>query len=136
MPRKLQIFLLKKKYGDLDQIDWESIVDEKLTFSENLALIEDNYIREIERAQTESGYQTESDKRTEEAWRQHQHALETWRVEQTENSVIHSIEVEISPHQVKVKGKVYNYGRIQACCDSKLVGLKAKITVTAPLKTD
>jgi len=134
MPKNLQIFLLKKKYGDLDQIDWESIIDEGLTFPENASLVEENYIDDINRAQYESGYKTESEKKAKAAWSREQRALKDWQVERTDDSEIHLLEVEILPHRVKVKGREYTYGRIQSCCDPKFIGLRAKITITTSLE--
>jgi len=63
MPKGLQIFLLKKKYGDLDAVDWDAIVDVTLTFRENVQCIERDHMEEIEQAQHDSGYETESEKR-------------------------------------------------------------------------
>jgi len=130
MPKNLQIFLLKKRYGDLDQIDWQSIVDGGLTFPENVCSIEQYYMDEINRAQYESGYKTESEKQAQAEWSQELRALKAWHIEQEDDAEIHSVEVEIVPHKVRVRGKEYTYGRIQSCCNAKLIGLRAKVTVT------
>lgn len=55
-----------------------------------------------------------------------------WRIDQTEDGEIHSIEVEIEPHQVKAKGKEYLYGRIQLSLDPRRIGLIARISVNIP----
>lgn len=162
MPKALQVFLLRKRFGNLDLIDWNAIVDGDLTFPENLHNIERNHIEEIEHAQHEGGYKTESEKKVELAdiawakeleqmWRLMQEPdreleqeevvpaedsepeySEGWRVEQTDDWEIHSKEVEIEPHKTKSKCKDYLYGRIQLSVDPSWIGLHAKINVLVP----
>lgn len=162
MPKALQMFLLKKRFGNLDLVDWDAIVDSMLTFPENLHNIERNRIEEIEHAQHEGGYKTESEKKVELAdiawakeleymWRlmqeqdiepEQEEAVpvedvepedsESWRIEQTDDGEIHSIEVEVEPHRTRAKGKQYLYGRIQLSVDQNWIGLTAKISVFVP----
>jgi hypothetical protein len=162
MPKALQIFLLKKRFGNLDLIDWDAIVDSGLTFPENLHNIERNHIDEIEHAQHEGGYKTESEKEVELAdiaWAKELEYMvrlmqeydmepeqeevvpaedsepedsEGWRIEQTDDWEIHSVEVEIQWHKTRTKGKDYQYGRIQLSVDPNWIGLPAKVSISIP----
>jgi hypothetical protein len=162
MPKNLQIFLFKKRFGVNDTIDWDAIVDETLTFPENLRNIETDHLYEIESAQHQLGMKTESEKKVEleaELLAKHdedmmreqaESILEAepeeaiveedtgsvesngWQIEQTEDGETHSIEIEIEPHQVTAKGREYLYGRIQLSLDPKFIGLIARVIVAVP----
>lgn len=48
--------MLKQKFGDLDEADWDAIVDETLTYPENLQMILRDYADYITKAQLAAGY--------------------------------------------------------------------------------
>jgi len=162
MPKALQIYILKKRFGDLDSFTLEDYVDEELTLPENLWNLKNNHSYEILKARHEAGYSDDDDAKAfgwddwassqEETWKEIQNYVyeteeeeidtsgdevelqedEGWQVEQTDNWEIHSIEGEIQPHKIQSKGKQYIYGRIQLSVDSNWVGLPAKISVQVP----
>ena len=155
MPKGLQVYILKKIFGDLDNFTFEDFVDEDLTLPENLWNLNANHRDEILNARHKAGYKEEDDARAfgwddyatsqEEIWKEMQkHACELekdetdfsedeiepqeekgWQIEQTENGEIHSVEVEIEPHRIKAKGKQYIYGRIQHLVTPEWIGLKS-----------
>lgn len=65
MPKAMQIFLFKKRFGVTDLVDWEAIVDDRLTFPENLSNLKENHLEEIEKAQVQTRCKTESEKKVE-----------------------------------------------------------------------
>ena len=162
MPKALQVYLLKKRFGDLDTFTFADYVDETLTLPENLWNLKENHNEEILKARHEAGYSDEENARVfdwddwappqEEFWKEIQKydweiekeepdvcedeielkEEEGWHVEKTEEGEVHTIEVEVEPHRVVAKGKTYDYGRIQLNVSQRWVGLNAKISVNIP----
>lgn len=169
MPLGLQKYMFKKLFkkwnawhernregydasAEMDNIDWEMVLEEGATFHENLESLERNYpkytwynfdakeerrAKEYEAAlaelveRAEKQYEVEPVEAVPEEDMEPENP-EGWQVEQTENGEIHSIEVEIEPHTTNAKGKRYLYGRIQLSIDPNWIGLTAKISVVIP----
>jgi hypothetical protein len=61
MPKGLQVYLLKKHFGNLDSFTIADYVDSQMTFPENLWNLETNHLEEILRAHHEMGYKEDGD---------------------------------------------------------------------------
>jgi hypothetical protein len=159
MPKSMQIYIFKKRFGVSDTVDWDAIVDDELTFPENFTNLKENHNEEILNARHEAGYTDDDDAKVFdwddwesrrddflESVEQYEWEIEEeepdipedeielqededWRVEKTEEGEVHNIEVEIELHRVVSKGKTYDYGRIQLNVSQRWVGLIAKISV-------
>jgi len=146
----------------IDEIDWESVVAGGLNFNENLENLKNNYpdyywsyvTREREEEASYERCRIEDENETirlqhealfEEEQQQDnpisgviepeaepEKPLGVWEVEKIASGEIRTIEVEILPHQVKSKGKIYPFGRIQLTMPEDLIGLRAKISVFVP----
>jgi hypothetical protein len=130
MPKSLQIhnfkraFLransyLKDPYAEMDNIDWEGILDSTYHFEEN--------IRNLEEAYPQYRWKV-PEKRKE---------LERIRPEWKKFAVrddfdVYTTKVEIKPHKVKAKHRAYLHGRIQVTVDRKWIGRKATVSVRIP----
>lgn len=159
MPKEMQIYIFKKRFGISDTVDWRAIVDERLTFPENFTNLKEHYCDEILKARHEAGYTDDDDAKVfgwddwtsswenslESVW-QYEWEIEKdepdapedeaeyqeaegWHVEKTDEGEVHTIEVEVEPHRVVAKSKTYDYGRIQLNVSQRWVGLIAKISV-------
>lgn len=136
MPKALQIYTYKRIFlsanadledpeAEMENVDWESVIDDTLTFGENRQNLEENYPQ----------YSWESPKEE----RKHK-----WQSEYSDDSVVYTTEVAIKPHEVKreydtqlqgTKSRNYRHGRIQVTVDERWIGHKAKISVRIPAKT-
>jgi hypothetical protein len=147
--------------AEMDSIDWD-IIEEGVNFHENLHMLKTDYPEytwskaDIPQNVVER-YQAGLDPtpEEEEALReQHEelHEVEqqqeipmpegldsepeaiagVWKLEKTASGEIRTIEVEVEPHTVKSKGKVYTYGRIQLIVPGDLLGYRAKISIFVP----
>jgi hypothetical protein len=162
MPKEMQIYIFKKRFGVSDTVDWDAIVDSELTFPENFTNLKENHSEEILNARHEAGYSEEDDARVfgwddwESSWEnsleyvwQYEWEIEKeepdlpegeiepeevggWNVEKSSEGEIHTTEVKIEPHRVITKGKPYDYGRIQPIVSQRWVELMAKISVAIP----
>ena len=61
MPKAMQIYIFKKRFGNLDAVDWDALVDEELTLPENLWNLKENHSDEILKARHGAGYSEEED---------------------------------------------------------------------------
>jgi hypothetical protein len=162
MPKGLQIYMYKKLFlkwnadrrdntAEMDNIDWDAVIDPTMNFHENLHNLKNNYPEyswsdwraELDKQQQEQEAavaelvergkdQYQPDTETDSAKDVQPEDTDRWHMEQTEEWEIHSIEIEIQPHNTQSKGKLYNYGRVQVSVDPKWVGLVAKISVQVP----
>lgn len=169
MPIGLQEYMFKKLFkkwnawrerehegydvsAEMDNIDWEAVLEDGVAFHENRHSLERNYpeytwynfdAEEERRAKEHEMALAELAKRPENEYEAEPYSAvpeedmepensEDWQVEQTEDGEMHSIEVEIKPLFTKAKGKQYLYGRIQLSVDGNWIGLIAKINVLVP----
>jgi len=108
MPKPLQIKLLKtrfrklNKFADEQEIDWESYVDETLTYRENLRTLEYAYPKYL--------------------WRKPEY------MKKRKRSVRHRI-VIVKPHRQKSKGRIYEYGAVFLLFPPEWIGKKNRVDI-------
>ena len=120
MPKGLQIKILKdlflkfNKYleedgfdlmAKLDEIDWESLVNSSLSFPENLSNFERTYVQYQWKKPLEPDFIDESPSRK-------------------------PLVMTVTPHRIKRKGKIYEYGAVLLHFTPELIGRKILINFT------
>ncbi len=147
-------------FAEMDNVDWD-IIEYGANFRENLEMLKNNYPeyswsssdnpeKMLEQSQTGQEEDTEAIRLQHEAFYEAEQQkdipipedseteadpekpLGVWEVEKTASGEIRTIQVEIIPHPVKSKGKVYTFGRIQLTVPRDLLGYRAKISVFVP----
>jgi len=130
MPKSLQIrnfkrvFLranpyLEDPYAEMENIDWEGIVDDTLRFGENMENLEEEYPRYRWRVPRKN----KAPEKARHEWK---------KIAVRDDFDVYTTKVEIKPHKVKAKHRTYLHGRIQVTVNRKWIGRKATVSVCIP----